>query len=169
MAANMPAKNPATPSLMDGIRLAKENEKTAADFYAKAATTAGNSRARKLFEQLTEFEQIHYDRLTALETSLIDKGAFIHYGGTEFVMPPDLAIRMPELPDQVSIMKIINEAVDLETRAESSYNKLAAMTTDKEGHDMFARLAEEEHKHFLILKEVFWTLNNLGEWSGPSR
>jgi hypothetical protein len=43
------------------------------------------------------------------------------------------------------------------------------MTTDKQGHDMFARLAEEEHKHFLILKEVYWTLNNLGEWTGPKR
>jgi rubrerythrin len=169
MAANMPAKNPASPSLMDGIRIAKDNEKTASEFYARAATTAGTSRARKLFEQLTEFEQIHYDRLTALENSLRDKGAFIDYGGTEFVMPPDLAIRMPELPDQVSLMKIINEAVDLETRAESSYNKLAEMTTDKQGHDMFARLAEEEHKHFLILKEVYWTLNNLGEWTGPKR
>ena len=84
-------------------------------------------------------------------------------------MPPDLAIRLPELPDQVSLMKIINEAIDLETRAESSYNKLAEMTADKQGHDMFARLAEEEHKHFLILKDVYWTLNNLGEWSGPKR
>ena len=99
MAANMPAKNPASPSLMDGIRIAKDNEKTASEFYARAATTAGTSRARKLFEQLTEFEQIHYDRLTALENSLRDKGAFIDYAGTEFVMPPDLAIRMPELPD----------------------------------------------------------------------
>ena len=67
MASNMPVKNPATPGLMDGIRIAKENEKAAADFYARAGTTAGNSRARKLFEQLTDFEKIHYERLTALE------------------------------------------------------------------------------------------------------
>ncbi len=169
MTADTPGKNPASPTLMDGIRIAKENEKAASEFYARAATTAGNSRARKLFDQLTEFEKIHYDKLTELENSLRDSGAFVGYEGTEFVLSPEMMIKLPELPDQLSLMKIINEAVDLETRAESGYNKLAAMTTDKQGHDLFVRLAEEEHKHFMILKEAYWTLNNLGEWSGPTR
>jgi rubrerythrin len=169
MAAPDPLQHPAAPGLTDGIRIAKDNEKAAAEFYARAAATAGNSKARKLFEQLTEFEQIHYDRLTELENSLRDKGQFIEYAGTEFVVPPDMVIKLPELPDKPSLMKIVSEAVDLETRAEKAYHKLADMTTDKAGHDMFTRLAGEEHKHFVLLKDVYWTLNNLGEWSGPQR
>ena len=157
------------PGLMDGIRIAKDNERAASEFYARAASTAGNSWTRKLFEQLTEFEQIHYDRLTDLENSLRNKGAFVEYAGTEFVVPPEMVVRLPEVPDKSSLMKIINEAVDLEARAESAYNKLADITTDKVGHDMFSRLAEEEHKHYILLKDVYWTLNNLGEWSGPQR
>lgn len=154
--------------LMDGIRIAKENEKTAADYYAEAAKTSGTSKARKLFEQLTQFERIHYERLTALEESLKAKGGFIKYTGTDFVIPPNLVIKMSEIPDQPSIMNIISAAVELETRAEKAYNGLAELTTDPQGYDMFRKLAEEEHKHFRILKDVFWTLTNLGEWSGPT-
>jgi rubrerythrin len=76
---------------------------------------------------------------------------------------------MPELPDKPSVMKIITEAANLETRAESGYNTLAEMTADPRGHDMFLKLAEEEHQHYRILKDVYWTLNNLGEWKGPTR
>ncbi len=155
--------------LADAIRIAKENEKTAADFYANAAKTSRNSMAKKLFDQLTEFEKIHYERLTALEESLSQKGVFISYAGTDFTLPPNLVIRMPELPDRPSVMKIITEAADLETRAENGYNALAEQTTNSQGHDMFLKLAEEEHKHYRILKDVYWTLNNLGEWKGPTR
>jgi rubrerythrin len=164
-----PSKKTAGPGLADGIRIAKENEKTAADFYANAAKTSGNPIAKKLFEQLIEFEKIHYERLTALEESLQQKGAFISYMGTDFTLPPNLVIKMSELPDQPTLMKIIAEAADLETRAENGYNALAELTTDSQGHDMFLKLAEEEHKHYRILKDVYWTLTNLGEWKGPTR
>ncbi len=162
-------KGSAALNLTDGIRIAKENEKIAAEHYAQAAKASGTSKARKLFEQLNEFEMIHYQRLTALEDSLKDKGTFINYAGTELVLPPDLVIKMVELPNQPSLMNIITAAVDLETRAENAYNALADLTTDPQGHDMFRKLAEEEHKHYRILTDVYWTLTNLGEWSGPSR
>jgi rubrerythrin len=164
-----PSNRAPGPGLADGIRIAKDNEKTAADFYAKAAKIAGNPGAKKLFDQLTEFEKIHYERLTALEESLKEKGAFIAYAGTDFKLPPNLVIKMPELPDRPSVMNIFTQAADLETRAENGYNALAELTTDSQGHDMFLKLAEEEHKHYRILKDVYWTLNNLGQWKGPTR
>jgi rubrerythrin len=154
--------------LMDGIRIAKENEKTAADYYAEAAKTSGTSKAKRLFDQLTQFEKIHYEKLTALEESIKAKAGFIHYAGTDFVIPPNLVIKMSEIPDQPSIMNIISAAIELETRAEKAYNALAELTTDAQGYDMFRKLAEEEHKHFRTLKDVFWTLTNLGEWNGPA-
>jgi rubrerythrin len=161
-------KSAPSPNLMDGIRIAKDNEKAAADLYARSATSAGNPSVRKLFEQLAEFEQMHYARLTELEKSLTDSGAFTNYDGTEFVVPPDLVIKLPELPDKASTMTIISKAADLETRAETAYRKLAALTTDIRGHKMFDRLADEEHKHYLTLKEAYWALNNLGEWKAPT-
>jgi rubrerythrin len=164
-----PSGKAAGPSLLDGIRLAKENEKAAADFYASAGKTSGNPGAKKLFEELTEFEKIHYERLAALEESLKQDGQYISYAGKDFVVPPSLVIRLPELPDPASVMKVITEAVDLEARAETAYNKLAELTADLQGHDMFLKLAEEEHRHYRLLQDVYWTLNNRGEWKAPAR
>jgi rubrerythrin len=164
-----PSSKPSGPSLLDGIRLAKENEKAAADFYATAGKTSGNPGAKKLFEELTAFEKIHYERLTALEESLNKHGKYISYAGTDFVVPPSLVIRLPELPDAPSVMTVITEAVDLEARAETAYSKLAELTADPQGHDMFLKLAEEEHGHYRLLKEVYWTLNNRGEWKATAR
>jgi rubrerythrin len=163
-----PPQQKPEPSLADSIRIAKENEKNAADFYANGAKAVENPMARKLFDQLTDFEKIHFERLTALEELLEKKGAFIAYGGTDFVLPPNLVIKMPELPNWPSVMNIITEAKGLETRAEQGYNALAELTTNPQGHDMFVKLAEEEHKHYRILEDVYWTLTNLGEWKGPA-
>jgi rubrerythrin len=161
-------KSTVSPTLMDALRIAKDNEKAAADLYARSSKSAGNASVRKLFDQLANFEQVHYAQLTELEKSLMDKGAFINYDGTEFVVPPDLVIKVPELADHVSTMTVISKAADLETQAESAYHKLALLTTDEVGYRMFNRLADEEHKHYLTLKEVYWTLNNLGEWKAPT-
>ena len=48
--------------------------------------------------------------------------------------------------------------------AEKSYTELSNQAMDQKGHDMFNRLAEEEHKHYRILMDVYWNLNNLGTW-----
>ena len=156
-------------SLSDAILTAKENEKKAAAFYASAATKTKNSMVKKLLSQLVDFENIHFAKLVLLENALRKDGSFIDYAGTTLKLPPDLVIRLPELPDAVSTMEVITEASDLEIREVEEYTRLAEKTADRQGHDMFLKLAEEEHGHFLLLRDVYWTLNNLGEWKGPVR
>jgi rubrerythrin len=61
-------------------------------------------------------------------------------------------------------MEIISEAKELEKQTEIAYADLAAELTDPQGHEMFTKLSEEEHNHYRILTEAYWTLNNLGVW-----
>jgi rubrerythrin len=157
------------PSLLDAIRIAKQNEKTALDFYATAAGIARNSMFKKLFEQLGEFEVMHYEILGALENSMQASGEFTNYEGKEFLLPPTLVLRTAEEPNSTTIIKVILEAVDLEPQAEHDYAALADQTADPRGHDMFTKLSEEEHKHYRILRDAYWTLSNLGEWKAPGR
>ena len=77
-----------TKSLLDAIRVVKENERLAAEFYGNAAKTTGNRMGREVFTQLKEFELFHYGRLTVLEKSLELKGEFIFYEGRDFPQPP---------------------------------------------------------------------------------
>lgn len=151
-------------NLLDAIRGVKENERIASASYADAALKVSNSMGKQLFEQLAEFERFHYEMLTALENSLEVKGEFINYEGREFPLPPVFEIKAAQEPNTKSIMSIITAALDLEKQSEKAYADLSAQTRDPIGHDMFYKLSEEEHKHWRILREVYWTLTNLGTW-----
>jgi hypothetical protein len=158
-----------TPTLLDAVRIAKENEKSAMTIYGNAASIRENAVCAPLFTQLSEFERFHYERLTALEKSLVEKGDYINYEGKAFLLPPVLKVEFAEKTDRMSLMEIITEARQFERVSQKAYADLAARLTDPQGHAMFARLAEEEHNHFTILNEAFWSLNQTGTWKGPQR
>ena len=152
-----------TPNLLDAIRVVKENERLAVETYANAAKIV-NTLGKELFEQLSGFEQFHYERLTALEKSLQESGKFINYEGKAFVLPPRLEITFAETPEHRSLMDIITEAKKFEKHTENVYCDLAEQLEDPQGHDMFCKLSEEEHKHFLILSDAYWSLNQYAVW-----
>jgi rubrerythrin len=154
-----------TPNLLDAVRVVKENERIASASYADAAQRINNPVGKKLFEQLSEFEKFHYEQVTALETSLEESNEFINYEGKEFPLPPVFEIKAAQEPNTKSVMQIISAAIDLEKQAEKAYTDLASISEDPRGHAMFNRLADEEHKHYRILLDTYWSLNNLGTWS----
>lgn len=151
-------------NLLDAIRVVKENERIAAKTYARAAEKITNPIGKQLFEQLSQFEQYHLDRVTALEKSLIEKGAYLSYEGRDFPLPPVFEIKAVQDVERKSAISMITDAINLERLAEKTYADLADQVTDAEGHAMFRRLAEEEHKHFRILTEAYWTMTNLYVW-----
>ena len=152
------------PNLLDAVRVVKENERRATQNYAEAAKNTDNPLGKTLFEELSKFEAYHYERLTALEKSLAESGLFIDYQGREFPQPPVLKVQAAKEPNAKSLMTIITQAIDLEKEAEKAYADLASSTTDPLGHEMFTQLSEEEHKHFRLLTDAYWTLSNFGEW-----
>lgn len=156
-------------NLLDAIRIAKNNEKLATESYANAAKNLQNPVARNLFEHLSKFEKFHYEKLTALERSLQESGKYILYEGREFPLPPVFEVKAAEEPDKKSVMQIISEARDLEIIAERAYASLAAECPDQQGKEMFTKLSNEEHIHYKILSDAYWSLNDTGKlkWSLP--
>jgi rubrerythrin len=61
-------------------------------------------------------------------------------------------------------LDIMDGAMKTEMVAEKAYADLAAQLTDPQGHKMFLKLSQEEHKHYEILGEAFWSLNQTGVW-----
>jgi len=153
-----------TPNLLDAIRVVKENEKIALEYYAEAAKKLGEHLGKKLFEQLSEFERFHYEKLSILEKSLEEKGDYINYEGKEFLLPPKLEIKVTEEPDRKNLLSIVSDARDLEKQTEKAYADLAAQLTDPQGRKMFTGLSEEEHNHYRILTDAYWSLNDTGTW-----
>jgi rubrerythrin len=151
------------PNLVDAIRIVKENERLAAETYTNAANKT-NPLGRELFIQLSEFEKYHFEQLTTLEKSLEDSGQFINYQGKALILPPKLEIKFAEVPEHKSLMEIITEAKRIEKQAEKAYADLAEQLEDPQGHAMFVKLSEEEHMHYLILSDAFWSLNQTTVW-----
>jgi rubrerythrin len=150
-------------TLLDAIRIVKENERRASDLYAEAAKKLPLV-GKELFIQLSEFEQYHYDKVTALEKSILEKGDYIHYEGRDFPLPPLFEIKAAQDPNKKSSMQVITEAMELEVQAEKAYGDLAAQVSDPEGHAMFDRLSQEEHKHYLILGRAYKSVSETGIW-----
>jgi hypothetical protein len=151
-------------TLLDAIRVVKENERIASESYAESAKNLTNPFAKELFEQLSVFERFHLDKVTALEKSLQETGDYIHYEGMEFPLPPIFEIKAAEEPNKKSAMDVIVAARTLEEQSQKAYASLAAQCPDEQGKDMFSKLAEEERKHYLLLSDAFWSLNNTGKW-----
>jgi rubrerythrin len=153
-----------TPNLLDAIRVVKGNEKIALEFYTETAKSLGEHLGKVLFEQLSEFERFHYEKLSILEKSLEETGEFINYEGKELSLPPIIEIKVDEEPKRNSLVSNISAARNLEKQAEKAYADLAAQLTDPQGRKMFIKLSEEEHNHYRILTDAYWSLNDTGVW-----
>jgi len=154
-------------NLQDALQIAKAAEQKAAALYADAAQKTGNPLARELFNKLAEFEHHHYDKLIDLEESLREEGAFINYESRQMELSTSGEVKSIEEPDRKSAMAIITMAIDIEEDAETRYAELAERTSDPNGRSMFEQLAEEEHDHYLILNDAYWSLNDRGVWEVP--
>lgn len=151
-------------NLIDAIQIAMEAERKAAAFYADAAQKT-ETLGRELLEQLAQFERHHYDILEKLIDTLREKGSYVEYEGKELTVPTPSEAQTEKEPQRMSMMGIIATAMEIEEQAEKRYNTLADQTDDPDGRAMFERLAYEEGKHQLILKEAYVSLNQNGVWN----
>lgn len=151
-------------NVLEAIQLAQEAERQAAAFYADAAQKISHPLGHKLLQELERFERHHYDKLVALEDSLRRTGTFIEYEGKGMETHPPAASEITVERQPATAMEIITLALDAEQSAERRYESLAERTSDATAHEMFRRLADEEHMHYRILRDVYWNLNNRGVW-----
>ncbi|MGZ3512363.1 MAG: ferritin family protein [Thermodesulfobacteriota bacterium] len=151
---------------LKAIRVAIEAEKEAFQGYSKAAKRTKNPRGRDMFQQLSEFEMNHYQKLTGLLKSLQEKGEWVLYGGTSLKKKSiPLKMEKPKGPEQLTDMDALKIAIREEKKALAYYRSLAELTRDPRGKDMYKRLADEESLHEKLLNDQYYSLQNTGLWS----
>ena len=148
------------------IEVAMEAEKEASRLYGKMSKKTKNPRGRDMFEQLSDFEMNHYNRLRELADSLQEKGEWIHYPGTS-LKNKALAIKadQPRGQDQLTDMDALRLAIREEKKAGAYYRSMAELARDPRGKDMYKRLAGEEELHEKLLNDQYYSLHNTGIWS----
>jgi rubrerythrin len=148
------------------VRVAVEAEKEAYQAYSRAAKKTKNPKGKEMFQQLSEFEMNHYQRLKELLQSLSEKGEWILYGGTSFKKETiPLKVEKVKGQEQLTDMDALKMAIREEKKAQTYYRSMAELTKDPRGKDMYKRLANEEALHEKILNDQYYSLHNTGVWS----
>lgn len=148
------------------VRMAMEAEKDAYQSYSKAAKMTKNPMGRDMFQQLSEFEMNHYQKLKELYQLLSEKGEWILYSGTSFKKKPSvLKVVKPKGGEQLSDMDALKIAIKAEKKAQAYYRSMVELTKDTRGKNMYKRLADEEALHEKILNDQYYSLHNTGIWS----
>ena len=148
------------------VRVAMEAEKDAYQAYSKAAKKTMSPKGRDMFQQLSEFEMNHYQKLKDLLKSLQEKGEWILYGGTS-LKKKTIALKTPKPKgqEQLTDMDALKMAIREEKKSQAYYRSMAELTKDSLGKDMYKRLANEEALHERLLNDQYYSLHNTGVWS----
>ena len=150
--------------ILESIEIAMDAELKASEFYQNSVEKVTSERGKDLLQQLSDFEQNHYNRLNELKKSLTEKGEFIEYEGTEFSsskkFSSEVSGKIESNKDEV--VNILIMAIDAETKAYEHYRKMADETDNPKGKKMFLKLADEETSHRRILSDEFYHINNQG-------
>jgi rubrerythrin len=151
---------------IEAIKVAMEAEKDAYQAYSKAAKKTINPKGRDMFQQLSEFEMNHYQKLKELLKSVQEKGEWILYEGTSLkkkIIP--LKTQKPKGQEQLTDMDALRIAIREEKKSRAYYRSMAELTKDPLGRDMYKRLANEEALHEKLLNDQYYSLHNTGLWS----
>jgi rubrerythrin len=148
------------------IKVAMEAEKEAHQTYARAAKMTKNPRGKDMFQQLSEFEMNHYQKLKGLLRSLEEKGEWVLYEGTSLKKRKiPLETAKPKGGEQLTDLDALKIAIREEKKAKTYYRSMAELTRDPRGKDMYKRLASEEELHEKLLNDQYYSLHNTGVWS----
>jgi rubrerythrin len=148
------------------VKVAMEAEKEAYQNYSKLAKKTRDPKGRDMFQQLSEFEMNHYNKLKALLQSLQEKGEWILYEGTTLKKKsiPGKTVK-PKGQEQLTDMDALKIAIREEKKAQAYYRSMAELAKDPRGKDMYKRLANEEALHEKVLNDQFYSVQNTGLWS----
>ncbi len=148
------------------VKVGMEAEKDAYQTYLKAAKKTTNPKGRNMFQQLSEFEMNHYQKLKDLLKSLQEKGEWILYGGTSLKKKAiPLKTAQAKGQEQLTDMDALKMAIREEKKSLAYYRSMAELTKDPLGRSMYKRLADEEALHERLLNDQYYSLHNTGSWS----
>jgi rubrerythrin len=151
---------------LKAVKVAMEAEKDAYQNYSKAAKKTKNPKGKDMFQQLSEFEINHYQKLKELLKSLQERGEWILYSGTSLKKKTiHLKVEKAKGQEQLTDMDALKIAIREEKKAQTYYRSMAELTKDPRGRDMYKRLADEEAFHEKVLNDQYYSLHNTGVWS----
>ena len=150
-------------STLDNLLVeAMNSEIEAKNFYNNASKKAKSQAGKKLFRELAEFEQNHYERVKNIIESYNNRLEFKETRTKKEIPTIQSEIEGEYEPNKDEIVTIINLAINAEKKAQERYSKIAEMLDDDESKKIFHELAQDDRNHQKILEDEFYQLSNKG-------
>ncbi len=137
-------------------------ELKAKEFYLYASDKAKSKAGKKLFKELADFEQNHYDRVKGIiESRKIGQKVEDNTSGQK---TPTVRseIEGEFEPNKDEVVMVINLAIKAEKNAQARYAQIANLLDDEEEKKIFNNLAQDERNHQKILEDEFYHISNKG-------
>jgi rubrerythrin len=151
-----------TENINNLLNEAMNSELQAKEFYLYASDKAQSNAGKKLFKELAEFEQNHYDRVKGIIESR-NVGKQVEEGAFNKDLPKVRSEIEGELePNKDEVVMVINLAIKAEKNAQERYKKIADMLDDTKEKDIFNSLAQDERNHQRILEDELYHISNKG-------
>ncbi len=138
-------------------------EKGTKIFYTEAAERAVNEDARKMFTNLSEWEEEHMDYILTLYKGVMEDWGMVTY--EEFknkaeAHMTEAGIPLKHLEGKLVTYCITDEmgaltiAIEIEGKSYNMYRKLSQSASDINAQTVFKEMMEQELKHVKHLKEL---------------
>ena len=140
------------------LKEAMDSEEKAKEFYLYASQKAKSKAGKKLFKELADFEQNHYNQVKKIiESRNIGQKVKDSSSGQE-IPSVRSEIEGEFEPNKDEVIMVINLAIDAQAR----YVQIAKMLEDDTEKEIFNNLAQDERNHQKILEDEFYHISNKG-------
>ncbi|MGC2063454.1 MAG: ferritin family protein [Thermodesulfovibrionales bacterium] len=155
----MTGKNDLLQSLIEAFLM----EKGTNIFYSQAAAKTANAEARKMFQDLTAWEEKHMEFIQFLYQSIQgdrDIEGFEAFQAKTDAPMTEAGIPVKDLESKVEKLSFSDDteayqiALDIESKAYNLYRKLSAGAADGNARAVFSEMMEQEQKHIDYLKKT---------------
>jgi rubrerythrin len=140
---------------MDIFEFAKEKEKFSEDYYQQLAAETTHEGLRNIFKMLAAEEANHYnyiEKMQKKQTVSIPDTPLLFDAKKIFDSMRDKAGKFNFKMDEVAVYK---KARKYEIESEMFYRQKAEEVSDLNQKDIFLRLADMEHKHYILLENIY--------------
>jgi rubrerythrin len=153
---------------MNPFEYAMKMEVDGKKFYEQQAAKMADTALRKIYEELAKDEDKHYRIFKALKDGEdVDYAAafktdVVETAGNIFQQLKDENKEISDFPADVK--EAWEKARDIEDDAEKFYREQSAKAESEELKAMWLQIANEEHKHWVVLDSVVQFISRPQQW-----
>lgn len=146
---------------MDIFETAKQMEQDGIKRYEEELTKTQDEGLKSILQMLIEQEKKHYNLFDSMQ-----KKSSVEFKKDEFKNVKNVFQQMKEKGDTLpkDHVEFYKKAMEIEKESEKMYKQLAEQQDDEGSTKVILSIADEEHKHAVLIQNIIDILENADAW-----